>query len=86
VAAVVTRDNGAIGEAAVALTNMGSTPLRARAVESALAGAPADGVAAAAEKVAEGTSPPSDTNASADYRRAVSRVLVRRAVEEALSA
>ena len=46
---------------------MGPTPLRAGGVEEALAGG-AD-AAAAAEKAAEGTSPPSDTNASAEYRR-----------------
>ena len=33
----------------------------------------------------DGTSPPSDTNASADYRRQLARVLTRRALEEALS-
>ena len=84
VAALVRRDNGKIEEATVALTNMGLTPLRAKAVEEALAGSSADD-AAAAEKADEGTSPPSDTNASADYRRQLARVLTRRALEEALS-
>ncbi len=84
VAAVVERSNGTISQAAIGLTNMGRTPLRAAAVESALAGAAADGIAAAAAQAAEGTSPPSDTNASADYRRHLATVLVRRAVEEAL--
>ena len=41
--------------------------------------------AAAAETADDGTSPPSDTNASADYRRQLARVLTRRALEEALS-
>jgi carbon-monoxide dehydrogenase medium subunit len=61
---------------------MGSTPLRARAVEEALVGAPAteDGVRAAAEQAAEGTNPPSDLNGDADYRRHLARVLTRRAV------
>jgi len=85
VAAVIRRDNGAIGEAAVALTNMGLTPLRAKAVEGALAGASADAAASAAEKADDGTSPPSDTNASGDYRRELARVLTRRALEEALT-
>ena len=85
VAAVLRRDNGTIEEAAVALTNMGLTPLRAKAVEEALAGSSADDAAAAAEKADDGTSPPSDTNASADYRRQLARVLTRRALEEALS-
>jgi len=85
VAAVLERSNGGIGKAAIGLTNMGSTPLRAAAAEAALAGAKPDGVAAAAEKVADGTSPPADTNGSADYRKHLARVLTRRAVEEALN-
>jgi carbon-monoxide dehydrogenase medium subunit len=85
VAAVVGRTNGTIGEAAVGLTSMGATPLRARALEQALAGAPVDSVGAAAAAAAEGTSPPSDVNASADFRRHLATVLARRAIEEALA-
>jgi carbon-monoxide dehydrogenase medium subunit len=64
---------------------MGQTPLRATSVEQALAGAGRDGIAAAAEHADEGTDPPSDGSASAEFRRYLSKVLVRRAVEEALS-
>jgi aerobic carbon-monoxide dehydrogenase medium subunit len=85
VAAVVGASNGSIEGARVGLTNMGQTPLRASAVEAALAGAPRDAIAGAAEKADEGTSPPSDTWASADFRRHLARVLTGRAVEEALS-
>ncbi len=68
--------------ASVALTNMGPTPVRARAVERALAeGASA---ADAAQAAAEGTAPPTDPNASAEYRQHLARVLVRRALEEAV--
>jgi carbon-monoxide dehydrogenase medium subunit len=67
----------------VTLTNMGATPLRAAAVEQALA-AGAD-PAAAAERAAEGTSPASDTQGSAEYRRHLVTILVRRALAEALS-
>ena len=56
------------GGAHVALTNMGPTALRAGGVEKALSSG-AD-PAEAAEKAAEGTSPPSDHNASAGLPRA----------------
>jgi aerobic carbon-monoxide dehydrogenase medium subunit len=81
VAAAVRRDNGSIAEARVAYTNMGPTPLRVGAVEAALAGASsAAAVKAAAAHVGEGTSPPSDINGSAEYRRHLASVLTTRAV------
>jgi carbon-monoxide dehydrogenase medium subunit len=85
VAAAVRREDGRIAEARVGLTNMGPTPLRATAVEAALAGAEAtpEAVAAAAERAAEGTSPSSDLNAQADYRQHLVTVLTRRAVQAA---
>jgi aerobic carbon-monoxide dehydrogenase medium subunit len=69
------------GGTAVALTNMGERPLRAGAVEQALAGGA--GAADAAEQALDGTNPPEDALASADYRRHLAKVLVRRALEEA---
>ena len=84
-AAVVERSNGSIGSARIGLTNMGSTPLRATAAESALSGADPSSVAEATSSADEGTSPSSDIAASAEYRRHLARVLSRRAVEEALS-
>jgi aerobic carbon-monoxide dehydrogenase medium subunit len=84
-AAVVERSNGSIGSARIALTNMGSTPVRATAAESALSGADPSSVAEATSSADEGTSPSSDIAASAEYRRHLARVLSRRAVEEALS-
>jgi len=63
----------------VALVNMGSTPLRATAVETALGqGASA---ADAAREAAVGTEPPADLNASPEYRAHLAQVLVRRALE-----
>jgi aerobic carbon-monoxide dehydrogenase medium subunit len=83
VAALVHRDNGNVAGASIALTNMGATPVRAAAAEGALAeGASA---ADAAAKIADGTEPPSDTAASAEFRRHLAGVLGRRALEEALS-
>ncbi len=88
VAAAVRVDGGTIAEARIGLVNMGSTPLRARGVEEALAGQPAtaDGVRAAAERATEGTNPPSDLNGDADYRRHLAGVLTRRAVLAAAGA
>ena len=83
VAAAVQRSNGSIAAARIGLTNMGATPVRATAVEQALAGSGLDGVGAAAEHAAEGTSPPSDLNGQADYREHLARVLTRRAVTAA---
>jgi carbon-monoxide dehydrogenase medium subunit len=82
VAAAVRTEGGTISEARVGLTNMGSTPLRARAVEQALVGKPAtdEAVREAAASAAEGTNPPSDLNGDADYRRHLATVLTRRAV------
>jgi len=83
VAAVVRRSNGTIEERAIALTNMGPTPVRARAAEEALR--TAGDVGAAAEAVAAESDPPSDTSGSADYRRHLATVLTRRALKEAMS-
>ncbi|MGI8416222.1 MAG: FAD binding domain-containing protein [Nakamurella sp.] len=93
VAATVRVDGGSIAEAAVALTNMGSTPMRATAVEQALVGtavstaaAASTAVSAAVSSVADGTSPPTDLNGDADYRRHLAGVLTRRAVLAAAGA
>jgi len=69
------------GSIRVGLTSMGPTPLRAAGVEEALASG-ADSTAAS-ERADEGTSPVSDLAGSADYRRHLARVLVRRALEAA---
>ena len=72
------------GSPRVALVNMGSTTLRARGTEEALAAGadPAD----AAARAADGLEPSSDLHASAEYRRHLATVLVRRALVEAAAA
>ena len=82
VAAAVRRTNGTVAEARVALTNMASKPVRARAVEDALAGASAteEALASASAHAADDTEPTSDPWASADYRRHLATVLTRRAL------
>ena len=63
----------------VALANMGPTPVRASALEAALASG--EDAASASARAAEGTAPPSDTNGSAAYRAHLATVLARRALE-----
>jgi carbon-monoxide dehydrogenase medium subunit len=83
VAALVERSNGAVGRASIALTNMGPTPVRATGVEDALTSGtdPAEAV----QSATEGTDPVDDPFASAEYRRYLTPILVRRALEEALA-
>ncbi len=63
----------------VALANMGPVPVRARAVEQALASGAS--VAEAAGLAAEGTDPAEDIHADRSYRQHLARVLTRRALE-----
>ena len=88
VGATVRVDAGSIAEARIGLTNMGSIPLRATAVEQALVGKPAtdEAVREACAAAAEGTDPPSDLNGDSDYRKHLATVLTRRAVLAAAGA
>jgi carbon-monoxide dehydrogenase medium subunit len=85
VAALARRDNGHVAEARIGLTNMGTVPVRARAAEAAAAGAAAtrEALSAAAANADEGSDPPSDLRAAADYRRHLARVLTGRALARA---
>ncbi|MCW2946951.1 MAG: molybdopterin dehydrogenase FAD-binding protein [Actinoallomurus sp.] len=85
VACLVRRSDGEVAEARIGLTNMGAAPVRASAVETAIAGgaAGADAFRAAAENAPEGTNPPSDLHGSADYRRHLAKVLTARALATA---
>jgi aerobic carbon-monoxide dehydrogenase medium subunit len=82
VAAAVRVENGTIAEARIGLTNMGTVPIRASAVEAALVGASLDSgaVGAATAAAAQGTHPPSDLGGASDYRAHLAPVLTRRAV------
>src|SRR3954453_12544897 len=86
VAAYVKRaTDGSCEDVRIGLTHMSSVPLRATAAEAALRGRPLDAqtIAAAAEQAAEGTVPPADLTATAEYKRHLARVLCRRALEAA---
>jgi len=65
----------------IALVNMATTPVRSAHAESALASGAAPGDAA--QVAGDGLDPPSDANASADYRSHLARVLVARALSRA---
>jgi len=86
VSAVVKSSGGVCEDVRIGLTNMASVPLRATAAEEALRGQELspENIAAAAEQAAEGTHPPADLNASADYKRHLATVLCKRALQEAL--
>ena len=84
VATAVRMEGGAIAEARIGLTNMGSTPVRPHSVEAALVGATTrEQVVLASASAADGTTPPSDLGAQADYRQHLARVLTARAVAKA---
>ena len=72
------RNNGSSG---VALVNMGSTPILASSVSTALSGGASIGEAA--ELAAKEAAPQDDLNASREYRVHLAKVLVRRALEDA---
>jgi carbon-monoxide dehydrogenase medium subunit len=71
------------GDSGVALVNMGSTPVLATSVSSALARGAS--IADAAEQAAADADPQADLNASVEYRVHLAKVLTRRALEAASS-
>lgn len=84
-AVILTMDGGRCKTAAVALTNVGDTPIFADAAGQALAGsglepAAVDTAVQAAEAAAN---PPADGRGPADFRTKVAGVMVRRAIAKA---
>ena len=69
------------GTCGVGLVNMDSRPVRAAGVEAAIRSG--SSAADAAVSAADGCEPPTDLNASVEYRQHLARVLVRRALESA---
>lgn len=78
-------DDGSITECRIALTAVGATALRAEKAEQALLGKmPTGSVLDSVAKLSvEASQPPTDANASADYRRMVLNKLVKEAVRAA---
>jgi carbon-monoxide dehydrogenase medium subunit len=90
VGAAVTADVGADGtcaDARIVLFGASDRPIRRRAAEARLRGhvPTAALLREAASLAGEGLEPPSDLHASAEYRRRVAPVMVRRALADALS-
>ncbi|MCE3247762.1 MAG: xanthine dehydrogenase family protein subunit, partial [Geminicoccaceae bacterium] len=82
---ILTMSGGRCASAAVALTNLGDTPLLAEASSQALVGSAVDQAAidaavAAAEAI---TRPAADGRGPAQFRTKVAGVMVRRAIEQA---
>jgi aerobic carbon-monoxide dehydrogenase medium subunit len=78
--------NGAIGRAGIALTGVGSTNVHATDAEASLAGAEPteEALTEAARLAAASTNPVSDVRGSADYKRHVAEVFVRRGLTTAV--
>lgn len=75
--------DGRVIEARVGLAGVGERPIRLGAVEIAVEGAAADEIDGRVGSI-EGLEPVSDTNASADHRRHLARVLTVRALTDAV--
>jgi aerobic carbon-monoxide dehydrogenase medium subunit len=86
-AAALVRGNGTIEDARVVLACVSPTPSRHAKMEAALKGAEAtaDAARAAAESIGDDLEPLGDAHGSAGYRRAMARVVARRAVCEAIA-
>jgi carbon-monoxide dehydrogenase medium subunit len=84
VAAHLTFDGGAVADARIALNGVGPHPMRAKNAEAALAGKALDedAIARAAAVAAEECDPFTDPIASEWYRRKMTGVYVRRALEQ----
>jgi aerobic carbon-monoxide dehydrogenase medium subunit len=84
-AATVTLDGDRIASSRLALAGVSSTPVRVRAAEEFLRGAPAshETLRRAAQLATTDLRPPSDAHASANYRRHIASVISARALTTA---
>ncbi|HLF48951.1 MAG TPA: xanthine dehydrogenase family protein subunit M [Methylomirabilota bacterium] len=86
VAAVLTLDGGGkIGKASIGITGAGTKATRAKGVEAAIAGKPADAasIQAAASSAADGVDVQADLQGSVEYKQHLLRVFAKRAMEAA---
>jgi aerobic carbon-monoxide dehydrogenase medium subunit len=86
VAVNLVRDNGAVTDVSVVLTNVGPTPMRAAGVEQVLAGVSLtpESIREASARAGEGLEPSGELKASGAYKRHLAQVLTRRALEAAI--
>lgn len=79
-------EDGTVERAGIALTNAGSTPVRAEEAEGLLVGETPDEatIDEAARKAAGAGSPSADWRGSVEYKRNVARVLAGRAIRRAI--
>jgi carbon-monoxide dehydrogenase medium subunit len=86
VAVQLALDDGHIASAGIGLTSVGPRNIKARDAEAALAGAEptAEAFAEAARLAAQAAEPVSDLRGSADYKRNIVEVFVRRGLARAL--
>jgi carbon-monoxide dehydrogenase medium subunit len=86
-AVTLTRSDGTIADARVALTNVGPTPVRATAVENAVKGLSPDDLQleAISELTGQDIDPQPELNASSDYKRHLAGVLTYRALQASLA-
>lgn len=87
VGVMVVREDGVFQDVKIGLGAVAPTPIRARKAEGALVGAKADdeAIRRAAKLASEESKPIDDHRASAEYRRMMVEVLVRRAIHQCLS-
>jgi carbon-monoxide dehydrogenase medium subunit len=86
-AVLLALDRGRVARVSIALTNVGATPLKARAAEAALVGRPLDesALAEAARLAMDICDPVADQRGDADYKRAMAGEMTRRALLKAQS-
>jgi carbon-monoxide dehydrogenase medium subunit len=87
-AAVQLRLSGdTIAEARIGLTNVSAVPMRAKSAEAALVGkaATAETLESAGQAAAAECDPSPDLRGSIDYKRDITRVMVKRSIEKAVA-
>ena len=80
-------DGSTVAEARIGLTNVSAVPMRATAAEAALTGTSADDAAieAAGQAAAAECDPSQDLRGSVEYKRDITRVMVKRSIQKAVA-